>query len=164
MSTQAFYTSLSPPDFYALRPRVRARDRRPVEARRAGQRGPTPLDLLLDSLYTILKLMRLAYKDGENGSPSSSSTSARRLLRARRAPRRIAGFDRSGSTGALKLRVGCVRRRTRPLCSGDAHVGQMSHVRAPPRRVESPSYGPAPITPLLKDRPGSSSNPPGWGP
>ncbi len=29
-------------------------------------RGPTPLDLLLDSLFTIYKLMRLAYEDGED--------------------------------------------------------------------------------------------------
>ncbi len=29
-------------------------------------RGPTPLDLLLDSLFTIHKLMRLAYEDGED--------------------------------------------------------------------------------------------------
>ena len=28
--------------------------------------GPTPLDLLLDSLYTILKLMRLAHEDRED--------------------------------------------------------------------------------------------------
>ena len=28
--------------------------------------GPTPLDLLLDSYYTILKLMRLAHEDGED--------------------------------------------------------------------------------------------------
>jgi hypothetical protein len=29
-------------------------------------RGPTPLDLLLDSYYTICKLMRIAYEDGED--------------------------------------------------------------------------------------------------
>ncbi len=29
-------------------------------------RGPTPLDLLLDSLFTICKLMRVAHEDGED--------------------------------------------------------------------------------------------------
>ncbi len=29
-------------------------------------RGPTPLDLLLDSLFTIHKLMRIAFEDGED--------------------------------------------------------------------------------------------------
>ncbi len=29
-------------------------------------RGPTPLDLLLDSLFTICKLMRLSFEDGED--------------------------------------------------------------------------------------------------
>ncbi len=29
-------------------------------------RGPTPLDLLLDSYYTIVKLMRLSFEDGED--------------------------------------------------------------------------------------------------
>jgi hypothetical protein len=29
-------------------------------------RGPTPLDLLLDSLFTIYKLMRLSFEDGED--------------------------------------------------------------------------------------------------
>ncbi len=29
-------------------------------------RGPTPLDLLLDSYYTICKLMRIAFEDGED--------------------------------------------------------------------------------------------------
>ena len=42
----------------------------------------------------------------------------------------------------------------------DKHVGQMSHVRAPPRRVEWSSDRAGDITPLLKDRPGS---PPGAG-
>ncbi len=29
-------------------------------------RGPTPLDLLLDSLFTLYKLMRIAFEDGED--------------------------------------------------------------------------------------------------
>ncbi len=29
-------------------------------------RGPTPVDLLLDSYYTLCKLMRIAFEDGED--------------------------------------------------------------------------------------------------
>ncbi len=49
----------SPPEKVCEMIRMWERDER-------GDNGPTPLDLLLDSLNTCKKLMRLAYEDGED--------------------------------------------------------------------------------------------------